>query len=154
AGLTAYFWLAPSSAPIVIADVSPPKGTHFVFLSALPAVSPDGRALVFSARDANNTTMLWVRRLDRLSAQPLPGTEDPASAFWSPDSQRIGFHAHGRLQAVEVSGGQPVILSDVVPQGIPRGGSWNREGIILFDQGAGIYRVMASGGTAAPVITR
>jgi eukaryotic-like serine/threonine-protein kinase len=155
AGLTAYFWLAPSSAPVVIADVSAPKGTHFVFLSAPPpALSPDGRALVFSARDANNTTMLWVRRLDASSVQPLPGTEDPVSGFWSPDSRRIGFYAHHKLQAVEVSGGQPVILSDDLPQGIARGGTWNREGVVLFDQGSEIYRVMASGGAAAPVITR
>jgi eukaryotic-like serine/threonine-protein kinase len=155
AGIVAYLRLAYSPASVVIADVSPPKGTQFVFVSAPPpALSPDGHALVFSARDGNNTTMLWVRRLDASSVQSLPGTEDPGAVFWSPDSRRIGFWAHRKLQAVEASGGQPVTLCDA-PEAAVGGGTWNREGTILFIQGSqGIYRVAASGGAAAPVIAR
>ena len=153
AGLIAYLRLANSPAPVVITDIAPPKGTQFVFLAApQPALSPDGRALVFSARDANNTTRLWVRRLDSAAAQPLPGTDDPESVFWSPDSQRIGFYAHGKLQAVEASGGQPVVLSDNPLAGW---GTWNREGTILFVQGnQGIFRLPPNGGPPVQVIAR
>jgi len=153
AGLAAYLRLRNSPAPLVVTDISAPKGAQFAFVAAPPpALSPDGRALVFAARDASNTTRLWVRRLDSASAQPLPGTEDPASAFWSPDGRRIAFYAHHQLQVIEASGGQPLVLSDAPATG---GAAWNREGTILFAQGnEGIYRLAATGGAPVQVIAR
>src|SRR5262249_46144568 len=95
-----------------------------------PSVSPDGRRLVYSVT-TEGKQQLWVRQLDSLSAQPLPGTDRIRRwpAFWSPDSRYIGFFADRKLKRMEVSGGPAQTLADA-PE--PRGGSWNRDGVIIF----------------------
>ena len=51
---------------------------------------------------------------------------------------------------VEVSGGPPQTLCDI--KGIITGGSWNRDGVIIFGSfGGGTWRVSANGGAASPV---
>ncbi len=150
AGLGAYLRVANSPAPLLVADVAPPKGLQFNFHATVaPALAPDGHAVAFGARDSSSSTVLWVRPLDGSSAYPLPGTEDSGAPFWSPDSRRIGFNSHNKLQSIEVSGGQPTILGDIVS---PGSGSWGRDGTILVAGFDGIYQFPASGGGKAPVI--
>ena len=115
------------------------------------AISPDGKRLAFVANSAGRT-MLWVRPLESLIAQPLPGTEDTASPFWSPDSRFIGFFVPGKLKKVEASGGPPQTLCDVANTGV--GGSWNGDGVIVFGTSAsGLFRVSQAGGAAASLTT-
>ena len=120
-------------------------------MSALRAValSPDGGRLVFVGRDSSGKNLLWIRALDSLAVQPLPGTENPSFPFWSPDSRFIGFFADGKLKKIAVSGGPPQTLCDAP---LNRGGSWSREGVILFAPvvNGPLYRVSASGGVATP----
>ena len=113
------------------------------------ALSPDGRRLAYVAT-ASEGTLLWVRPLDSLHAQPLAGTEGAATPFWSPDSRSIGFFAGGKLKKIEASGGPPLTLCDATTG---RGGTWNQEGVILFTPtvASPILRVSAVGGTATPV---
>ncbi len=70
--------------------------------------------------------------------------------FWSPDSKFIGFFAGGKLKKVEASGGVVQTLCDS-PFG--RGGTWNRNGVILFTPGIHdmIYRVADGGGQPVAV---
>jgi Tol biopolymer transport system component len=114
------------------------------------ALSPDGARLVLVARDPSGKNLLWIRPLDSLAMQPLPNTENPSFPFWSPDSRFIGFFADGKLKKIDASGGPPQTLCDAP---INRGGTWNREGVILFcPVGDGpLYRVSASGGLPTPV---
>jgi Tol biopolymer transport system component len=113
------------------------------------AISPDGARLVFVARDPSGKNLLWVRSLDSLTVQPLPGTENPSFPFWSPDSRFIGFFADGKLKKIDASGGPPQTLCDAP---LNRGGTWNREGVILFAPvvSGPLYRVSAAGGLATP----
>ncbi len=62
------------------------------------SISPDGRHLAFRATDASGKSLLWVRPLDSLSAQPLPGSDEGAYPFWSPDSRFIGIFCPGKAQ--------------------------------------------------------
>ncbi len=137
----------------------PPPRTTLRFQVAPPeksavhtfALSPDARYLALAAiRDGKRS--LWVRALNTLEAQALPGTEDATYPFWSPDSRFIGFFAQRKLKKVAVTGGPPQSLCDA-PDG--RGGSWNREGMILFspNPNAGIHRVSAAGGVSAAHIS-
>jgi serine/threonine protein kinase len=151
-GLTAYLRLKSSPAPLLIADIAPPKGTQFNFpVNGPPALSPDGHALVYPAQDATGKSSLWVRSLDGSPAQLIPETGEAGGPFWSPDSRRIGFFAHRKVTTTEVSGGPAETLSDTLAVG---GGSWSHTGTILFVGDQGIYQVPASGGPTILVLRR
>jgi len=111
------------------------------------AVSPDGAAIAFVAPPRQH---LWVRRLADATPRMLAGTEGAFAPFWSPDGRSLGFFAHGRLARVALAGGLPVTLA-AAPTG--RGGSWSRDGTILFapTNAGGLARVDAGGGPAREV---
>lgn len=116
-------------------------------------VSPDGRNVVFVA-GARSGYQIWLRPLAAQSATPIAGTEGGTFPFWSPDSRSIGFFAGGKLKKVQISGGPAIALCDA-PMG--RGGSWNRDNVILFAptagiSGVGLMRVSSAGG-APTVVT-
>jgi len=113
-----------------------------------PVLSPDGRRIAFVTVDESGKRMLWVRPLDALSAQPLAGTENAVSPFWSPDSRFLGFFSSGKLRRIDANGGPPQALCDAPDA---RGGAWGRAGTILFapSPDSPIYKVSSAGG--APV---
>jgi eukaryotic-like serine/threonine-protein kinase len=151
AGFFAYQRLKRSIPPPVVSDIAPPKGTQFNFLvNGAPALSPDGHALVFAARDATGKSSLWVRSLDGSPAQRILG-EDAGGPFWSPDGQKIGFFLHRKMSTIEVSGGPIATLSDTLALA---GGTWGSTGTILFVGDHGIYQVPASGGPTVLVLQR
>jgi serine/threonine protein kinase len=127
-----------------------PAGSSFRFTGSGFALSPDGRQLAYVAANGKGKTALWVRSLDTQFAQELPGTEGAISPFWSPDSKFIAFISGGKLQKVQASGGLPTPICDT---NADAGGTWNRDGDILFARHAGapIYRVSATGGTPVAV---
>jgi serine/threonine protein kinase/Tol biopolymer transport system component len=130
--------------------ISMPEG--MVLYTNSISISPDGRRIAFSAIDiaAGPPYSLWVRPLDSLIAQPLPGTQGAGLTFWSPDSRSIGFFAQGKLKKIDVAGGPPQTLCDA-PTG--SGGSWNSEGLIIFapDSAGPLSRVSAAGGAPTPL---
>jgi serine/threonine protein kinase len=151
-----YFRPAPAEVAAVRFSIGPPEnGTFFEEALTYPSVSPDGSKLAFIASDAAGKRQLWIRALDSPAAQPLPGTDNPNSPFWSPDSRSLGFWAEGKLKKIAVSGGPAQTLVESV--GAAAEGTWNRDGVVVFARGpvsnAAIYRVSAAGGTAAPLFT-
>ena len=149
---------APPAEPLRFTLV-PPAGVVFGERAAdrVPsfAISPNGRQLVFVATAQSGQRALWVQTLGSLTAGPLVGTEGVGSEafpFWSPDSTHVAFFAAGKLKKVHVSGGATITLADA-PMG--QGGTWNREGVILFapDLRSVLFRVSDAGGTPTPVTT-
>jgi Tol biopolymer transport system component len=130
--------------------VNPPAGTEFG-VDAGAAISPDGRMLAFVTGPSGNTK-LWVRPLNSVSPRELPGTDAAAFPFWSPDSRSLGFFAAGKLKRIEVAGGLPTAICDV---GSGRGGTWNEEGVLLFNSvnDGPLLHVPATGGTPVPFTT-
>jgi len=121
-------------------------------IASAPVISPDGRRIVFVATSAEGNAKLWSRPIDALTAQVLPDTDDASYPFWSPDSRFVGFFASGQLKKIDLAGGSPQVLCDA-PSG--RGGTWNRNGVILFAQTSvgGLVRVSSSGGSPVAVTT-
>jgi Tol biopolymer transport system component len=164
----AQFGRAPIETSAMRFTIAPPEGWSIPAtirtsarqasgLSPL-ALSPDGRRLAFIARGQDDKDMLWVRALDTLAAQELPGTDGVSAPFWSRDSRFVAFFAGGKLKKIDVGGGPPVNLCDV---GNGVGGTWNRDGVILFSDTTAlsssgrtpIRRVSASGGIPTEATT-
>ncbi len=122
--------------------VTPPSPDPFTL-----SLASDGRRLVFIA---SSRAQLWVRSLGEATARPLPGTEGGSFPFWSPDGRAIGFFADGKLKVVDLAESTARVIADA-PLG--RGGSWNRDGSIVFAPSSTgtLMRVSAAGGPSAAV---
>jgi eukaryotic-like serine/threonine-protein kinase len=141
-----YWRQARAPARAIVAEIAPPDNVRFNFSpGGAPVLSPDGHAVAFPAVDASGKAMLWVRSLDLLAAHPLPGTEGAGDPFWSPDSRALGFFADSKLKTIDASGGPAMVLAAAPADA---GGSWNRDGTILFVPNftKGLYQVAAAGG--------
>ncbi|MCM3875959.1 MAG: serine/threonine-protein kinase [Thermoanaerobaculia bacterium] len=130
-------------------SVGLPPGASFSSseVSTDSAISPDGSRLVLVGW-SRGLPRLYLRGLDSLAAEPMEGTEDADSPFWSPDSRFIGFFAEGKLKKVPAAGGPPQTICDAPHEGP---GTWGGDGTILFSEaGRGapaISRVPSGGGT-------
>jgi Tol biopolymer transport system component len=113
-------------------------------------LSSDGSRLAYVAADPQGRVLLWVRKLDSPKALPLDGTAGAEYPFWSADSRSIGFFADGKLKRIEADGQN---LQTVCDAANGRGGTWNRDGVIVFTPNAvgGLDKVSAAGGTAVPI---
>ena len=116
------------------------------------ALSPDGTKLAFLASGSDGATRLWVRPMDALESRPLSASELNMNIpiFWSYDSRFVVFQSAQKLKKIDASGGPAQTLCDV--SGIVVGGSWNREGVIVFGSGdSPLMRVSSEGGAATPI---
>jgi eukaryotic-like serine/threonine-protein kinase len=144
-----YFRQRVPEVRVLRSAILPPRNTNFAYGSS-PAISPDGRRIVFAATDPTGRLQLWMQPLDGVEAQPLAGTADGKSPFWSPDSRFVGFFADNKLKKVEASGGPVLTLAEAIGA---MGGAWNREDVIVFARRAidSLFRISASGGSPVPV---
>lgn len=133
-----------------VSSVLPPPGVSLETDEA-PAISPDGRTLVFVGHDSTGKQLLYARALDVTGpAQPLAQTDGASLPFWSPDSQSVGFFGQGKLKAVDMGTGHIRTLADA---GAARGGTWNQNDVIVFapHAGMGLSRISSAGGQPTPV---
>ncbi len=136
------------SVPVLRLEIAPPEKMQFNLsgdTGGPAAISPDGKLMVFSAKMAGGLSQLFLRSLDSLQTQALPGTEEAMFPFWSPDSKTIGFFTTGKLKRLDLDAHTSVTLCDTV---LGRGASWGTDGTILvaLSYNTGISRVSASGG--------
>jgi Tol biopolymer transport system component/DNA-binding winged helix-turn-helix (wHTH) protein len=120
------------------------------------SLSPDGRTLAYLAAGPDGVLRVWVQSLDSLDPKLLSGTEvlsgDP-TPFWSPDSKFVAFYSGEKLKKTDLKGNPPQTICSI--PGILIGGSWNREGVIIFGRTTGgLMRVSDNGGDAVPLTTR
>ena len=117
------------------------------------ALSPDGKFLAFAALGPNRDSGVWLHEFDLNEARRLPGAESGwiTSLFWSPDSRFIGFNVEGKLKKIDINTGHTSLICEAST--IPRGGSWNKKGIIIYGgmNAEGISQVSAEGGTPSSV---
>jgi serine/threonine-protein kinase len=127
-----------------------PPNTTLVPYAACQTISPDGRTVAFAAIDSTNIQRLWIRPLNATAARPIQGTEGAYFLFWSPDSRNLGFFADEKLKTVAISGGSPEILCSAPD---PRGGTWGKEGFIVFAPRAvgGLSKVSSEGGAVTEI---
>ena len=125
-----------------------PVGPATLLIDQMEArVSPNGRHVAFIARK-RSATALWVRSFDSQVAREIAATDGASQPFWSPDSQSIGFHAHGALKRVSLEGSVVQILC-LLPT--MAGATWSKRGVIVFSQQNALLRIPDYGGTPTPL---
>src|SRR6266850_6301534 len=128
-----YFRQPASPEPVAVSfDLTPPeKSTGFSQL----AISPDGRNLVFNTSiDGQNE--MWIRPLNSLTAKRIAGTDGGNGfMFWSPDSRSVVFLTTGKIKKIDLTAGIVQNLCDFAADRRGFGGSWNRDGTIIFSMG-------------------
>lgn len=144
----ATWWLTrpPPAAPgpVTRLELTTPTTTDPASL----AVSPDGRAVVFSAKDGQ-VARLWIRDLSEAAARPLAGTDDGTLPFWSPDGGTLGFFASGRVDSLDLKTG---LVRHVSVAPVPAGGAWSSSGVLLHPlvPDSPLFRADAVGGGLRP----
>ena len=144
---------APEDQSAVHFLVHPPQGAILAenWLEKDPAISPDGRRLAFGAHSESGEKSIWVRALDKLDAERLPGTEGAFNFFWSPDSQSIAFlDVENHLRRIDVASRSVQTICDDASYG---GGAWSPAGVVIFvHRNRLLYQVPAAGGTPSLLI--
>ncbi len=144
-----HFREQPPVAELTRFQIPMPANLHFPGPTATNVISPDGRKLAFPAVGEDGKVRLWIRPFDSLDARALPGIElanSPDPIFWSYDSRFLAFaSADQKLKKVDITGGPAQTLCDAPDLA---GGSWSKEGVVLFGafQG-GLMQVSEGGGT-------
>jgi Tol biopolymer transport system component/tRNA A-37 threonylcarbamoyl transferase component Bud32 len=123
----------------------PPNLALFPFDTKGVAISPDGTMIAFVAGDVQGKPSLYIRNVAATKITALAGTDDASYPFWSPDSSQLGFFAGRKLHRIDAKGGTAVTLCDAESG---RGGTWNRDGVIVFAPtiSSELYRISAAGG--------
>jgi Tol biopolymer transport system component len=126
--------------PRMLLSVLPPQDAAWTDWFAL---SPDGSRLALVGANEGRT-QIWTRRLDEEVPHPLAGTEGAEHPFWSPDGRSLGFFAQSKLKSIDLQSAATQVLCDA---GQGWGGTWGRDGVILFSTSPGVlFRVSSSGG--------
>jgi len=140
-------------ADVVKFEVLPPPDATWspslVAFTTQVAISPDGSRLAYVAGKRGEPPRIWIRPLDRVDAQQLSGTEGAYLVFWSPDGRSVAFFAEGKLKKVDIAGGTPQTLCNIVGG---RGGAWSSTGVIVFggQPNSPLLQVSAQGGSVTP----
>jgi Tol biopolymer transport system component len=118
------------------------------------AISPDATRVAYMA-SSDGVSRLWVRSLPDPTPRVLTGTELASAPFWSPDGRALGFFSDGKLKRIDIAPGTAAggLTRNLGAAPIGAGGSWNRDGVIVYAPSAvgPILRIPAAGGEAVPV---
>jgi Tol biopolymer transport system component/tRNA A-37 threonylcarbamoyl transferase component Bud32 len=120
-----------TAPPTVVFQLPMPAGQMFVSGPAAPQASPspDGQWVAFAAGTSSVASQIWIWHVRDGSLHALANTNEADYPFWSPDSQSVGFFAHGRLKITRLDDNAPV---DLAPAPAPDGGAWSGDGTIVF----------------------
>jgi len=110
-----------------------------------PAISPDGRYLVYLSEN-----QLWLRDLTSPDAHPIAGTEGALRPFWSPDGNTIAFGLGSRIERIPREGGRATAVATFqggMTLGAAATGSWSADGrIVVSTAMSGLYAMPSQGG--------
>ena len=90
-----------------------------------PNISPDGRHIVVVGQERR----LYMRHMDALAFEPVPGSDGATSAFWSPDSESIAFTVGGQVKVVTLTG---AVRTLCILDGLAWKGTWSASGSIVL----------------------
>jgi eukaryotic-like serine/threonine-protein kinase len=134
------------STALVQFEIGAPDKSEFSGFGS--AISPDGRYVAFVAVTAGKER-LWVRSLDAQNARVLEDTDGAQFPFWAPDGGSIGFFTGNKLRRFDLNGVGSRIVATTANG---RGGTWSRDGVIVYSPklSSRLWKVAATGGEPVP----
>jgi len=132
----------------------PAPGTRLAFpaagIATYLALSPDGRHAAYVASREGSGWVIYVRNMDQLTAQPLPGTEMAQHPEFSPDGRWIAFGSpDGTLKKIQADGSNLTTLCQIGTGGVG-GLTWISDREVVFTRenlsARGLWRVPSDGG--------
>ena len=118
--------------------------------SASPALSPDGRWLVYRAHG-----QLWRRALNELAPKPVPDSSGAVYPFWSPDGRQIAFVRDRKLWRLAIDASNATPVGDA-PPGLSGSGAgvWTVSGdlIIAGSDTVGLFSTPVRGGNPREIL--
>ncbi len=145
-----YWYVTAPSDPETIHLSFPGRTAEYVDVGD-PLLSPDGRNVAMRVKRPDGAWVIGLRELGSDSLKMFPGSGRMSLLCWSPRGNELAVIEDGRLKVMDIVEGTSRDISAV--QGIPRGGTWSPEDVILFaTEGNGIFRVSALGGTSERIV--
>lgn len=149
--LTTYFLFVKTEPELMRLSFESPNGEFFnSSVGGHIEISPNGKMITFVASDSSGKDHIWVRPINSPVPVILQGTENAYYPFWSFDSKMVAYFADGKLKKIDAGGGPSFTLCDAASG---RGGTWNKEGVIIFAPASGgpLHQVSSAGGTSKQV---
>jgi Tol biopolymer transport system component len=116
------------------------------------APSPDGRNLAMIVL-VEGRTKLSFRPLAADAAHYVERTEDANQPFWSPDGQSIAFFTGNRILRAEINSGAVSTVCEWPTGKSHWGGTWGKNGTIVFSLIGGPLMVVPAGGGVQSALT-
>ena len=133
----------PAPSSVYRFDVELPENAAWVGdVYSVMALSPDGTLLAYNGRDSTGRRRLYMRAMDRLEPVPIPGSENAAAPFFSPDGRWVGFRVGTRLVRAPVSGGSPEVVCEA--GGLVRT-TWLERNVLVFADQEGLKQCTMAG---------
>jgi serine/threonine-protein kinase len=159
AALALWGWIRGSPAPAapnirVLIDF--PEGRAPIFWpGGAFALSPDGARLAYMGGGRrvgrSDVWRLWIRPLDRLAADSVPGSEGAHSPVWSPGGDSLAFIVGDELRVFSTLPGGGV--ATIAHEALSFGASWAAGGILVVTR-SGLGRIDPSTGVLTLLITK
>jgi len=160
-GLAVWYFKPAPAAPKIVSRFSivlPQSQENFLAASGAGtlAISPDGTRIVYIGSPdgrfiprSGEPVQMYLRAINTLEAQPIPGTEIATDPFFSPDGKWLGFFSFGALKKVPLNGGSPVTLASFSGRSEA---NWTSQGRILVGSVFGqIHQLSDLGGDPQPL---
>ena len=117
-----------TAAPMQRFSVIVPEDQQLPVRNLMLAVSPSGTEIVYSA-ERDGASMLYRRRIDSFTAEPIDGTEGADKLTFAPHGESVAFRQGNAVRAVSMDGG--VLRSLCAPCLAEFGLAWGPDGTVI-----------------------
>jgi Tol biopolymer transport system component len=140
---------APSENKVIHVPLALPPGVAIPYgYTPRLAISPDGLRIAYIGLDERGAAIYVQDLKSPGSAEPVEGTSEAVTPFFSPDSESLGYLRRSGIEIVSLSGGKPRSLVAGVSF-VGGNATWGSDDWIYYvDATSGIERVQASGGSS------